>query len=183
MRKLKKKIVSNRFILIILAFFMFALTVGVGAINVGYSAEVSNTTAINGCTLTYDSDYGVFNTNENSLTITIKGTTSEGVCGDDDKRKETNVKITYNGTAEAKFSFQYNFTKGDGNGAQCIIDDTNIDSGDNQDYQIPNFQNKKTIEIKVNSGDGSSSKSTLKLYNFNNVIKAESELTLLIPDK
>lgn len=182
MRKLKKKIVSNRFILIILAFFMFALTVGVGAINVGYSAEVSNTTAINGCTLTYDSDYGVFNTNENSLTITIIGTTDEGLCGDEDNRKQTNVKITYNGTAEAKFSFQYNFTKGDGNGAQCIIDDTNIDSGNNQNYQIPNFQNKKTIDIIVNSGDGSSSTSTLKLYNFNNVIKAESELTLLIPD-
>ena len=162
MRKLKKKIVSNRFILIILAFFMFALTVGVGAINVGYSAEVTGLNDELASIIELEADKAnVWNASYDQISGSVKTEKQDGGCfGDDTYTPDSStLTLTYTGTEEGYLSFNFTLVAG----KRVTIDETEYtsDVGEETSFKkLMNANNNKLL-IKLESPDDTDTSSSI----------------------
>ena len=162
MMKLKKKIVSNRFILIILAFFMFALTVGVGAINVGYSAEVTGLNDELASIIELDADkQGVWSANKNTISGSVTTKKEEGGCFDDATytSDSSTLTLTYTGTEEGYLSFNFTLVAG----KRVTLDEREYtsDVGEETSFKKSMNANNNKLLIKLESPDDTDTSSSI----------------------
>ena len=94
---------------------MFALTVGVGAINVGYSAEVTGLNDELASIIELDADkQGVWSANKNTISGSVTTKKEEGGCFDDATytSDSSTLTLTYTGTEEGYLSFNFTLVAG-----------------------------------------------------------------------
>ena len=168
--KIKKRILSYKFILIVLAIL---LSVGFSiafSFNIGRSAELnSDGFGVENFSFNYSGD-GVWEIKPQEINGAVKG--SDGVGGCLASSSESTLSINYNGPEGGTVFFDYKITL---NGGKCSINDSPI----TEDGEFKKkLGGQETIKIYIKSPE-SSQEAKINITNFQCIFDKEITITLL----
>ena len=173
MEKLKKKKLSNKWLLSFLAIFMFISSIFTSFFIVGYS-DLTNDVNIPNIQFTSNGGSWIYDSSTSILEGSISGKDG-GTCSSD-KSQTASLTIRYNGNSKATLSFDYELSLGSGS---CSIDNTNVTSDGSVKKEL---DQNNSINISITSGSGASNTTKIFLKNFNKAEEVTVTFNLLTPE-
>lgn len=170
MRSLLKRILT-----IMLSFLMVISLLPSGMMTV-FAAE-GTLTVIEGFSASYTGDGTWDAVNKTEIKGNVTGTT-EASCGSQTKKtSEGTLTFTNTGETETLLTFDYELTKGSGNGSAVVIDGQEVTAGSSFSKAIAA---QETLVITLKSGEGSDSTTEINISNLKG-IGDESYSTTFLP--
>lgn len=173
MEKLKKKKLSNKWLLSFLAIFMFISSIFTSFFIVGYSDLTSDVNIPN---IQFKSKGGSWNYDNSTSILEGSVTGKDGTCGSSGSTQVASLTIEYNGNSKVTLSFDYKLSLGSGS---CNIDNKNVTSDGSV---IEELDQNNSIVISITSGKGSSNTTKISLSNFNKAEDVSVTFNLLAPE-
>ena len=179
MKRILKKIFSNKFILILLSIFLFLGTITFSVFNISNSSilndnlfgaeEMNITLSESG-----DTEYSAWTFEYRKFSGSVWG--EKGGCNEDDKLHKTTLTLTYNGKSDATISFNYSTKL---NGGIFKINNEQKTDGTGE-YKI-DISKGKTISFYIESATGNNT-TTINVSEFKCAVNgAYIKLTLKQP--
>ena len=179
MEKLKKKKLSNKWLLSFLTIFMF---IGIITFNIAYAAsgsltltDISQSLKDFTCEYSGDSNWSTITDNNGNKSIQATLESKEGACNSINTQKST-ITFTFNGKVDGNFTF--NLSK-DGNGNRS--DPTNAIKEESGYVATLTANTQTKISIKATSEDDVEGTTTFIISNLNFTEKKDSFTVTLIP--